>query len=156
MSAYCCDERNFVDKHNFNAESNIFVVFQDIFRHDQIIDHHWFRLSTGGFYFQSMDVFSIFFFSPGDVTCGHRTVLDDILGDDIFEVSRRRVSDLRIKVASLFSVLYLALAVSLFIFLHRLNQSDLTISSILIIQAIFVHLKMHLLPWLMHCEHAIC
>ena len=61
MSADCRDERNFVDKHNVNAESNIFVVFQDIFRHDQIIDHHWFRLSPGGFPFQSMDVFSIIF-----------------------------------------------------------------------------------------------
>ena len=88
MSADCRDERNFVDKHNVNAESNIFVVFQDIFGHDQIIDHRWFWLGPGVFSFQSMDVFSINFFISSDITCGHRTVQDEILGDDIFEVSR--------------------------------------------------------------------
>ena len=59
MSAYCCDKQNFIDKHNVNAESDFFVIFQDIFGHDQIIDHHWFRLLPGGFPFQSMNVLSI-------------------------------------------------------------------------------------------------
>ena len=103
-----------------------------------------------------MNVLYIKFFSLRDITCGHRTVQDEILGNDIFEVSRRRLSDLRIKVVSLFSVLYLALAVSLIIFLHRLNQCDLTISSIVIMQAILVHYKMQLLTWLVHGENAIC
>ena len=61
MSADFCDERNFVDKHNVNAESDFFVIFQDIFGHDQIIDHHWFRPRPGGFSFQSMNVSSINF-----------------------------------------------------------------------------------------------
>ena len=155
MSANCCDESNFVDKHNVNAESNIFVVFQDIFRHDRIIYHHWFWLSPGGFSFQSMDVFSTNFVSSSDITRSHGTVQDEILGDDVLEVSCRRVSDLRIEVASLFGVLYLALAVSLFIFLHCLYQCDLTISSVVIMQTILVHYKMHLLAWLLHGEHAI-
>ena len=155
MSAYCCDKRNFVDKNNVNAESNIFVVFQDIFRHDHIIDHHWFWLSPGGFSFQSMDVFSINVFSSSDITRSHGTVQDEILGDYVFEVSCRQVSDLRINVSGLFSVLYLALAVSFFIFLHCLYQCDLVISGIVIMQTILVHYKMQLLAWLVHGEHAI-
>ena len=87
MSANCCDKRNFVDKHNANAESNIFVVLQDIFRHDHIIDYHWFRINPGGFSFQSIDVFSINFVRSSDITCSHGTVQDEILGDDILEVS---------------------------------------------------------------------
>ena len=126
MSDYCCEEMNFFDKHNVNAESNIFVVFQDIFRHDHIIDHHWFWLSPGGFSFHSMDVFSINFFSSSDITRSHGTVQDEILGDDLLEVSCRWVSDLCIKVSSLFSILNLALAVSFFVFLHCLYQCDLT------------------------------
>ena len=155
MSANCCDERNFIDKHDVNAESNIFIILQDTFRHDQIIDHRWFWLSPGGFSFQSMDVLSINFVSSSNITCGHRTVQDEILGDDIFEVSRRQVSDLRIKVASLFSVLYLALAVPFFIFLHCLNQCDLAISSVVVMQTILVHYKMQLLTWLVYGKHAI-
>ena len=155
MSAYYCDGRNFVDKHNVNAESNIFVVFQDIFRHGHIIDHHWFRLNPGGFSFQSMDLFSINFVRSSNITRSHGTVQDEILGDDVLEVSRRRLSYLRIKVSSLFSFLYLALAVSFFIFLHCLYQCDLTISSILTMKTILVHYKIQLLAWLVHCEHAI-
>ena len=155
MSADCRDERNFFDKHNVNAESNIFVVFQDIFRHDPIIDHHWFRLSTGGFSFQSTDVFSINVFSSSNITCGHGTVQDAIIGNYVLEVSCRRVSDLRIKVASLFGVLYMALAVSFFILLHCLYQCDLAISSVVIIQTILVHYKMQLLALLVHGEYAI-
>ena len=68
------------------------LFFRDIFRHDQIINHHWFWLNPGGFPFQSMDVFSINFVSSSDITCSHRKVQDEILGDGIFEVSRRRVS----------------------------------------------------------------
>ena len=102
-----------------------------------------------------MNVLSINFVRSSDITCGHRTVQDKILGNDIFEVSRRRVSDFRIKVASLFSVLYLALAVSFFILLHCLNQCDLTIFSIVIMHAILVHYKMQLLTCLVHCENAI-
>ena len=84
MSADCFEERNFVDKHNVNAESDFFVIFQDIFGHDQIIDHHWFRLRPGGFSFQSMNVSSINSVSTNDITCGHRTVQNEVLGNDIF------------------------------------------------------------------------
>ena len=119
------------------------------------MDHHWFRLSPGGFFPLNHECLVHKFFRSSDITCGHRKVQDEILGDDIFEVSRRWVSDLRIKVASLFRVLYLALAVSFFILLHRLNQCDLTISSIVIMQAIRVHYKIQLLTWLVHSEHAI-
>ena len=79
----------------------ILFFFQDILRHDHIIDQHRFRLSPGGFSLQSMDVFSINFVRSSDITLSHGTVQDEILGDDIFEVSRQRVSGLRIKVASL-------------------------------------------------------
>ena len=132
MSANCCDKRNFIDKHNVNAESNIFVVFRDIFRHDHIIDHHWFRLSPGGFSFQSMNVSSIKFVRTNDITCGNRTVQNEVLVNDISEVSRIQVSNLRIKVVILLRILYMALAVSFFIFLHCMYQCDLTISSIVI------------------------
>ena len=155
MSANCCDERNFVEKPNANDKSNIFVVFQDIFRHDHILDHHWFRLSPGIFPFQSMNVFFVNVFRSSDITRSNGTVKDEILGDDVFEVSCRRLSDLRIEISSLFSVLYLALAVSFFIFLHCLYQCDLTISSVVIMQTILVHHKMQLLAYLVHGEHVI-
>ena len=102
-----------------------------------------------------MDVFSINSVSSRDITRSHGTVQDEILGDDLLEVSCRRVSDLRIKVSSLFSVLNMALAVSFSVFLHCLYQCDLTISSIMVMQTILVHYKMQLLAWLVHCEHAI-
>ena len=119
----------------------IFCYFLGYFWAWPKIDHHWFRLHPGGFSFQSMNVLSINFVRYSEITCGHRTVQDEIIGNDIFEVSRQRVSDLHIKVASLFSVLYLALALSFFILVHRLNQCDLTISRIVIMQAILVHLQ---------------
>ena len=102
-----------------------------------------------------MNISSINFVNPSDITCGHRTVQDEVLGNDIFEVSHRRVTNLRIEVASLFIVLYLALAVSCFIFLRRLNQCDLMISGIVIMQAILVHYKVKLLTWLVHIENTI-
>ena len=155
MWANCRDKRNYVDKHNINAESNIFVVFKDIFGHDQIINHHWFRPSPGHFFFQSKDIFSINFVSVGDIARGHWTVQDEILGYDVLEVSRRRVSNLCIKVSSLFSVLYLTLAVSFFVFLHCLHQCYLTISSIVVMQTILVHYEVKQLAWFVHCEYAI-
>ena len=102
-----------------------------------------------------MDVFSINFVSSSDITRSHGTVQDEILGNDLLEVSCQRVSDLHITVSSLFSVLNLALTVSLFVFLHCLYQCDLTILSIVIMQTILVHYEMQLLAWLVHCEHTI-
>ena len=60
------------------------------------------------------------------------------------------------KVVSLLSVLYLALAVSFLIFLHCLNQCDFKISGIVIMKAVLVHYKMQLLTWLVYGKHAIC
>ena len=66
----------------------IFVIFQDIFGHDQIIDHHRFRLRPGDFSFQRMNVLSINFVSTNDITCGHGTVKNEVLGNNVFEFSR--------------------------------------------------------------------
>ena len=79
------------------------------------------------------------FFSSSDINRSHGTVQDDILGDDVFKVSCRQVSDLCVKVSSLFSVFNLTLTVSFFVLLYCLHQCYLTISSIVVMQTIFVH-----------------
>ena len=87
MSVDCFDKRDFVDKHNVNAESDFLFIFQDIFEHDQIIDYHWLRLRPGSFPFQRMNVSYINFIGTNNITCGDRKVQNEVLGNDSFEVS---------------------------------------------------------------------